>query len=94
MNYRGRIICHFCAPFCHSILSQIPPKAVPYYTCDSFSLRPYGDILFIHITVFFDKNSSLQPLYAPMLENSVVILMTYDEIKSFSFIPEFSIQEL
>ena len=39
-------------------------------------------------------DSSLLSLYAPILENSVVILMNYDEIKSFSFLKQYSLQEL
>ena len=42
---RGRIICHFRASFCHSILSEISSKTVPYCACNSLSLCPYGDIL-------------------------------------------------
>ena len=39
-------------------------------------------------------DSSLLSLYSPILENSVVILMNYDEIKSFSFLKQYSLQEL
>ena len=39
-------------------------------------------------------DSSLLPLYAPLLENSIITLMAYDEIKSFSFLSTFSLSEL
>lgn len=39
-------------------------------------------------------DSSLLSLYAPILENSVVVLMNFDEIKSFSFLKQYSLQEL
>ena len=38
--------------------------------------------------------SSLLSLYVPILENSVITLMNFDEIKTFSFLPEMSVQEL
>lgn len=39
-------------------------------------------------------HSSLLPLYVPLLDNSVMTLMLFDEIKSFTFITSMSLQEL
>lgn len=38
--------------------------------------------------------STLLPLYVPLLDNSVMTLMLFDEVKSFTFLTTMSLQEL
>ena len=48
----------------------------------------------ISVIQFLHLHSSLLPLYVPLLDNSVMTLMLFDEIKSFTFITSMSLQEL
>ena len=73
------------------------PLMVVQITIIPFLLKYCRKSIHIVPTIKFLCNhleSSLLPLYVPLLENSVLTLMEFDEIKSFSFLTEMSIQEL
>lgn len=65
-----------------------------YSPVDQFLMFSFGDILLLLTCGILHWHSSLLSFYAPLLENSVVVLMNYDEIKSFSFLKQYSLQEL
>lgn len=70
-------------------------KGSSYSAFDQFPLFTFGNILSFSFIRFLSLGySSLLSLYVPLLENSVVVLMNYDEIKSFSFLKQYSLQEL
>lgn len=69
-------------------------KVSSYSPFDQFPLFPFGDILLQPNYTILHRHSSLLSFYAPLLESSVIVLMNYDEIKSFSFLKQYSLQEL
>ena len=68
-------------------LTYVIPFAFKYYRKE-VHIVPTIKYLCIHL------ESSLLSLYVPILENSVITLMNFDEIKTFSFLPEMSVHEL
>lgn len=68
-------------------LTYVIPFVFKYYRKEA-PVVPTIKYLCVHL------ESSLLSLYVPLLENSVITLMNFDEIKTFSFLPEFSVQEM
>ena len=68
-------------------LTYVIPFVFKYYRKE-VHVVPTIKYLCIHL------ESSLMSLYVALLENSVITLMNFDEIKTFSFLPQMSVQEM
>lgn len=94
MRCRGGVSPDVRAGAADSLLVHVYAKARACDLRDSIPLLPSGNILVVVALSLLHLHSSLLPLYVPLLDNSVMTLMLFDEIKSFTFITSMSLQEL